>query len=556
MVGSFNRWSRAILNGVAQTVFCDTPVAGILALTALALISPWGAIGGLFGAALGTAVSVHLRTLNRVEIEMGLAGVNLSILGAFLAYTAATGALPPALAVIAALACVAIEQVARPLLNRIGLPVLSLPATLTALLTTAALVALGHGAAVAPPALPLGEPGLYLALALFVAAMATKSLFAAALTVILSAGAAVAAGLALGGGWFGPPSLWAFSVAPAAFGVHAVFLAGSRLGAIAGTACGLLAAALWTIWVALGLDVILAPVLVPFIGATWIVMLAVRRIAGPAVFDPHVWQAVEAIREARAGQRLVVALTGAGVSTASGIPDYVSGKWLDDGVPTSTYAYDRFLASPRCRRLYWDACHRFRQVAARAAPNASHRALAAMSAAGRLDTVITQNVDRLHQGAGAHDVVELHGRIDRVRCTSCGAASDWPPGAVWRKFDLRCSACGELLKPAVIAMGENVPVAAWEKAHAAVKDCGVLIVTGSQLAVSSAATLLATAREYGARVVCINLGPPIVALMPGDVLIEGRAEEILPAIAILLGSSPVRTPAPPPATAIALPTSA
>lgn len=78
MVGSFNRWSRAILNGVAQTVFCDTPVAGILALTALALISPWGAVGGLFGAALGTAVGVHLRTLNRVEIEMGLAGVNLS----------------------------------------------------------------------------------------------------------------------------------------------------------------------------------------------------------------------------------------------------------------------------------------------------------------------------------------------------------------------------------------------------------------------------------------------------------------------------------------------
>ena len=251
-----------------------------------------------------------------------------------------------------------------------------------------------------------------------------------------------------------------------------------------------------------------------------------------------------------------MALTGAGVSTASGIPDYVSGKWLEDGVPTSTYAYDRFLASPRCRRLYWDACARFRKVAARARPNASHHALAAMSDAGWLDTVITQNVDRLHQGAGAHDVVELHGRIDRIRCTSCGDTSDWPPAAVWRKYDLRCSGCGELLKPAVIAMGENVPAAAWEKAHAAVKNSGVLIVTGSQLAVSSAATLFTTAREYGARIVCINLGPPVCALMPGDVLIEGRAEEVLPAIAILLGGYPLRTPAAPPATAIAVPAGA
>lgn len=543
MAGSFNRWARAILNGVAQTVFCETPLAGALALTALALISPWGALGGIAGAALGAAIGPHLRAWNRVEIDLGLAGVNLSILGAFLAHTAAAGRLPPALAIVAVLACVGIEQTARPIFARIGLPVLSIPATATALLTTSALVATGQSVG-GSLALPLGEPGLFLALALFLAAMATKSIVATLMTVCLSAAAAVASGLAFGTGWFGPPSLWAFTVAPAAFGVHAVFLAGSRLGAVAGAACAVLAAAIWTLWVVVDLNAVLAPVLAPFILATWIVILAVRRIAGPSVFDPHVWRAVEAIREARSGRRLVVALTGAGISTASGIPDYVSGKWLDDGVPLSTYGYDRFLASPRCRRLYWDACNRFRDVAARARPNASHHALAAMAAAGWLDTIVTQNVDLLHQSAGAGNVVELHGRIDRVRCVSCGAASEWPPAAVWRKYDLRCTGCGELLKPAVIAMGENVPAAAWEKAASAVKNCGVLIVTGSQLAVSSAAALLAAAREYGARVVCVNLGPSACALMPGDVLIEGRAEEALPAIATLLGGYPVRAAAP------------
>lgn len=539
MAGSFSRWIRAVLNGAAQTVFCDTPLAGALALSALALISPWGAVGGLVGAALGTAVGAQLRTWNRIEIELGLAGANLSILGAFLGYAAAAGGLHPALVAIAGFTCIAIEQGARAVLAKVGLPTLSLPAIATVLLTTSAYVAVGRSFTPVPPALPLGEPGLYLALALFVTAMATKSVPATLLTVILSAAAAVISGIVLGAGWFGPPTLWAFAVSPAAFGIHAVFLANSRLGAVAGLVAALLAAAIWTVWIASGFDSVVAPVLVPFIIASWLVMLAVRRIAGPAVFDPHVWQAVAAIRRARSAKRPVIALTGAGASTASGIPDYVSGKWLDDSIPVSTYAYDRFLASPRCRRLYWDACSHFREVALQAKPNAGHRALAAMEAAGWLVTTVTQNVDRLHQDAGSREVIELHGRIDRVRCVSCGATSNWPPAAAWRSYDLLCPACGELVKPAVIAMGENVPSAAWEKAAAAVKDCGVLIVIGSQMAVSSAAALLATAREYGARIVWVNLGMPVGGFAPGDILIESRAEEALPAIAKLLGGYPI-----------------
>src|SRR5512147_1710332 len=109
MVGSFSFWARATLNGVAQTVFCDTPLAGALTLTALALISPWGALGGLIGAALGAATALQLRGWKRFEIELGLAGVNLSILGAFLAYSITSGGLPPTLAAMAVLACIAIE---------------------------------------------------------------------------------------------------------------------------------------------------------------------------------------------------------------------------------------------------------------------------------------------------------------------------------------------------------------------------------------------------------------------------------------------------------------
>jgi len=151
---------------------------------------------------------------------------------------------------------------------------------------------------------------------------------------------------------------------------------------------------------------------------------------------------------------------------------------------------------------------------------------------------VTQNVDRLHQGAGAGNVIELHGRIDQVRCLGCGKASDWPPAGLWSKFDLACRECGGLLKPAVIAMGENVPTRAWESADAAAISCGVVLVVGSQMAISSAAALLARARAQGAKVIFLNLGSAAPPTLPGDLVLNLRAEEALPAIAKLLGCYP------------------
>ena len=236
----------------------------------------------------------------------------------------------------------------------------------------------------------------------------------------------------------------------------------------------------------------------------------------------------------------MVVLTGAGTSTASGIPDYLSGAWLDKDVPASTYSYGRFLESSRCRRLYWEACDRFREVAMRAAPNRGHRALAALERKGWLSATITQNVDQLHQQAGAGEVIELHGQINRVRCLSCTETGRWPPAGTWRKFDLCCRSCGGHLKPAVIAMGENIPPTAWERSLAAAKDCGVLLVIGSQMAVSSAAELLTKARDYGAQIVFINLGAKALGYLPGDLYLEHRFEDALPAIARLLDCPPER----------------
>jgi len=535
MAGAFEQTAKATLNGLGQIVFSDRPVSGLLVLAGFLSIEPWAAAGALAGALIGTLVSPVFQIWNRVETSLGLAGANLAVIGASCAFLTME-ALRPLTVLILVVLCLGIEAGARRIMKPIGLPTLSFPAVAALSLVTGLLALYGKPFWAKTGALPADAIAIVVPVLLFSAATAIKSLRAAALAGALTAAAAVLSIVFLGDkGFVGPIGLWAFTVAPAAFGVYAIFLAGSRMGIVGGVAAALLGTVIWAGWTAGPLAVAVPPLLFPFILATWITLLAVRAFAGSTVLDPHVWAAVEEIRRAKAIGRPTMALTGAGISTASGIPDYASGAWLDPKIPISTYAYDRFLESKRCRRLYWDACGRFREVATAAAPNIGHRVLAAMERDGWLGSTVTQNVDRLHQQAGAKTVIELHGRIDRVRCLGCGETSDWPPKGLWNKFDLACKACGGLLKPAVIAMGENVPPRAWETAEAAATACGVVLVIGSQMAISSAAALLARARAHGAKVIFLNLGGSAVPVLPGDLTLTLRAEEALPAIARLLG---------------------
>ena len=178
-------------------------------------------------------VGARAGTWSKLEVGLGLAGVNLSILGSFLGYVAQGGRPEPALFAVAALVCLAIEYAARRGLERFALPTLSLPAVATVLLVA------GLYASVERPFWPgarimlLGDVGPYAAVVLSLVAMATKSVPATILTAALAGMAAVFSGLATGSGLIGPAGLWAFTVTPCVFGMHAVFLAGSRLGAIA-----------------------------------------------------------------------------------------------------------------------------------------------------------------------------------------------------------------------------------------------------------------------------------------------------------------------------------
>ncbi|MEU1884701.1 NAD-dependent protein deacetylase [Micromonospora sp. WMMD987] len=229
----------------------------------------------------------------------------------------------------------------------------------------------------------------------------------------------------------------------------------------------------------------------------------------------------------------VVVLSGAGLSTESGIPDYRGPTGVARRHTPMTY--QTFTGSAVARRRYWARSHLGWRTIARAAPNDGHRAVARLQAVGLVDGVITQNVDGLHTAAGSRRVVELHGRLDAVVCLDCGdrtgrgeldrrlAAANpgfdatvavvRPDGDVdldddrvagFRPVD--CGSCGGMLKPDVVFFGETVPAERVSRCFAMVDQARSLLVVGSSLTVLSGRRFVSRAARRGVPVVIVNQG--------------------------------------------------
>lgn len=231
--------------------------------------------------------------------------------------------------------------------------------------------------------------------------------------------------------------------------------------------------------------------------------------------------------------RRTVALTGAGVSTESGIPDFSGTAGVESGYDPVEFAFDRFVSSPEARRRFWAWGLAFYPRIRDAEPNGAHHALAALERAGRLHCLVTQNIDELHREAGSHDVIELHGRAGLVGCLSCDA--QWPREAVQARLeagesDPGCDRCGGVIKPRTISFGQAMPEPETRRAFEEARRAEVLLVVGSSLGVFPAAGLVPEARRAGARVVLVNLRPTPYDRL-AEVVLHGKAGEILPAIA-------------------------
>jgi NAD-dependent deacetylase len=236
-------------------------------------------------------------------------------------------------------------------------------------------------------------------------------------------------------------------------------------------------------------------------------------------------EAVARLAELVRARPPVVALTGAGVSTESGIPDFRSatGIWAEVD-PFEVATIDAFGRDPA--RVWEFYAGRFRSLLD-AEPNAAHRALAELEHRGLLAAVVTQNIDTLHERAGSREVVEVHGSIRRAVCLRCGAAE--PLARVLEQLDggdtPSCRDCGKVLKPDVVLFGELLPPPAIERATALARTAGLLLVVGSSLEVWPVAGLPLQSRSYA----IVNRGP--TALDDGAVVtIDAGAGETLTAL--------------------------
>ncbi|MFQ5945046.1 MAG: NAD-dependent deacetylase [Anaerolineae bacterium] len=230
------------------------------------------------------------------------------------------------------------------------------------------------------------------------------------------------------------------------------------------------------------------------------------------------------------GAEYAIALTGAGVSTPSGIPDFRSpgGIWSQVD-PVEVGSIWGFRRNPE---KFYDFFGRRAGLLRRAEPNSAHLALAELEKMGLLKAIITQNIDRLHQAAGSRQVIELHGNMAEMVCLDRGHLT--PSGAVWERYGEdgevpRCEMCGGLLKPNVILFGEMLPAGAIASAQEEAARSDVFLAVGSSLEVTPAAELPLAAVRGGAQLIVVNLTPT-----PADddatLVLRGDVAEVLPQI--------------------------
>jgi NAD-dependent deacetylase len=244
-------------------------------------------------------------------------------------------------------------------------------------------------------------------------------------------------------------------------------------------------------------------------------------------------------RQILAASSQVVVLTGAGISTDSGIPDFrgPNGIWTKDPGAEKMATLQAYMADPDVRRRAWR--HRLESPTWEAKPNAGHRALVELERRGVLHTLVTQNVDGLHQAAGSDPerIVEIHGTMRQVVCTSCGTHTPMPDVLERVRAgedDPACTAasgdttCGGILKSATISFGQNLVAEDLVRAEQAARACDLLLAVGSTLSVYPAAGLVPNAHLSGARVIIVNAEPTEYDAIAH--VVRGPISVVLPAL--------------------------
>lgn len=250
--------------------------------------------------------------------------------------------------------------------------------------------------------------------------------------------------------------------------------------------------------------------------------------------DSRLEKRIDEVRTWIADAERIVVLTGAGISTDSGIPDFrgPQGVWTRNPEAEKMATIQHYMSDPEVRRRSWQT--KLQAAERRIEPNEGHRALAQLEKRGTLHTLITQNVDGLHQEAGSDPdrIVEIHGTLREVVCMDCGDR-----GPTERALDRvrsgeqdpGCRSCGGILKSATISFGQSLVAEDLARSDRAARECDLMLAVGSTLSVYPIAAVVPLAKQSGARVVIVNGGPTEMDGL-ADAVLRGSISEILPRI--------------------------
>ncbi len=249
--------------------------------------------------------------------------------------------------------------------------------------------------------------------------------------------------------------------------------------------------------------------------------------------NQQIQEAAQLIRDANH----CMAMTGAGISTPSGIPDFRSpdsGVWKQVD-PLTVASIHAFRQNPQ---NFYDWIHPLSKLLITAEPNPAHSALVTLESKGKLKGIITQNIDDLHGKAGSKTVYELHGHLRKLTCIQCYQVQSG--AGVLEKFVKdrqipKCNNCGAVLKPNVILFGEQLPMQEFVAAQVALEDADLLLVAGSSLEVAPASDLPPAAIDNGAKLIIVNSRPTYLD-SKADIVIHGDVADILPRIAELVSA--------------------
>ena len=254
--------------------------------------------------------------------------------------------------------------------------------------------------------------------------------------------------------------------------------------------------------------------------------------------DSAIQQVAELIRKSKK----IIFFTGAGVSTESGISDFRSPGGVWQKYNPEDFYYQKFISSEASREKYWQMSREFYEPLKNAEPNEAHRAIAQLEGMGKVDCVITQNIDNLHQRAGSSPgkIIELHGTAISVSCLSC--RKKYPREEIQSRLLKgvrvpQCDACGGILKPDTVSFGQPMPPREMAESFGRARSCDLFIVIGSSLVVQPAASLPLEAKENGAKLVIINRDPTYHDAY-ADLVIHGTAGEVMRRIVDVLRGDP------------------